>query len=100
MPDCATAAGAEVLVYPGAFNMVTGPMHWELLQRGRAVDNQCWVATASPALNPDSDYKAWGHSSIVSPWGEVVATTEGDADIVSAEIDLQQVDAVRCVLWP
>lgn len=40
--------GAKILVFPGAFNMVTGPAHWELLQRGRAVDNQTYVLTCSP----------------------------------------------------
>ena len=40
--------GASMLVYPGAFNTVTGPLHWELLQRARAVDNQCFVLTCSP----------------------------------------------------
>lgn len=34
------AAGAILLCFPGAFNMTTGPAHWELLQRARAVDNQ------------------------------------------------------------
>ena len=92
----ATAAqGANVIVYPGAFNTTTGPLHWELLQRGRAVDNQCWIATASPARNPDSDYQAWGHSSLVSPWGKIEATTEHGPDIVSAFVDLSQVDEIR-----
>jgi len=86
---------ASVLLYPGAFNTTTGPKHWELLQRARAVDNQVWVCTASPANNPDSDYKAWGHSSIVSPWGEVVATTAEKEDIVVAEIDLAQMREMR-----
>lgn len=89
------AQKAEVLLYPGAFNTTTGPKHWELLQRGRAVDNQVWVCTASPANNPESDYKAWGHSSIVNPWGEVVATTEEQEAIVVAEIDLVQVREMR-----
>lgn len=56
--------GARILVYPGAFNMVTGPAHWELLQRARAVDNQVFVATCSPARIPPQkpgDYVAWGH---------------------------------------
>lgn len=48
--------GADVLVFPGAFNMTTGPAHWELLQRARAVDSQCYVATVSPARNPESSY--------------------------------------------
>ncbi|XP_034871124.1 omega-amidase NIT2 isoform X3 [Mirounga leonina] len=60
--------GCQLLVYPGAFNMTTGPAHWELLQRGRAVDNQVYVATASPARDDQASYVAWGHSTIVSPW--------------------------------
>lgn len=32
--------GAKLLVYPGSFNHTTGPLHWELLLRGRALDNQ------------------------------------------------------------
>merc|ERR1711994_147717 len=65
--------GCQLLVYPGAFNLTTGPAHWELLQRARAVDNQCFVLTASPARTdppPVVDdekpkyphYSAWGHS--------------------------------------
>ena len=55
----------------GAFNMTTGPAHWELLQRARAIDNQLFVATCSPARNPDASYQAWGHSTVVSPWAQV-----------------------------
>ena len=28
-------AGCHLLLYPGAFNMTTGPAHWELLQKCR-----------------------------------------------------------------
>eukprot|EP00514_Thraustochytrium_sp_LLF1b_P001094 CAMPEP_0184508818 /NCGR_PEP_ID=MMETSP0198_2-20121128/957_1 /TAXON_ID=1112570 /ORGANISM="Thraustochytrium sp., Strain LLF1b" /LENGTH=291 /DNA_ID=CAMNT_0026898615 /DNA_START=5 /DNA_END=880 /DNA_ORIENTATION=- len=88
-------AGCKMLVYPGAFNTTTGPPHWELLQRARAVDNQVFVATASPARNPDSDYQAWGHSSIVSPWGEVLATCEHGPATVFADIDISKADEMR-----
>lgn len=80
--------GATILVYPGAFNMVTGPAHWQLLQRARAVDNQVFVAACSPARNPDSSYVAWGHSSIISPWGDVLVEAQEGEEVVSAEIDL------------
>jgi Carbon-nitrogen hydrolase len=60
--------GCQLLVYPGAFNMTTGPAHWELLVRARAVDNQCYVAAVSPARDTTSSYVAWGHSSIANPW--------------------------------
>jgi omega-amidase len=101
--------GAKVLIFPGAFNLTTGPLHWELLQRGRAVDNQCWVLTASPARRSTASsegdgekgsgkyppYFAWGHSSAVDPWGTVVATTDEREAIVVAEIDLSAVEDVR-----
>ncbi|GFR46917.1 hypothetical protein Agub_g8564 [Astrephomene gubernaculifera] len=82
--------GCQVLVYPGAFNMTTGPVHWELLARARAVDNQLFVLTCSPARNPDSSYQAWGHSTAVGPFAEVLATTEAAPDIVLAELDYSQ----------
>mmetsp|Transcript_33903 Transcript_33903/g.44721 ORF Transcript_33903/g.44721 Transcript_33903/m.44721 type:complete len:419 (-) Transcript_33903:343-1599(-) len=87
--------GCSIFIYPGAFNTVTGPAHWELLQRARAVDNQVFVATCSPARNPDSSYQAWGHSTVVNPWGEVLATTEHDPDIVYAELDLAAISGFR-----
>ncbi len=88
--------GARILVYPGAFNMVTGPAHWELLQRARAVDNQLFVATCSPARDDSSGgYVAWGHSSVITPWGEVLATCEEGEATVSAELDLDTIDTMR-----
>ena len=87
--------GCDLLVYPGAFNTTTGPLHYELLQRARAVDNQVFVATASPARNPESKYQAWGHSSVIDPLGKVLATTGHEPDIVVAEIDLNKVAEVR-----
>ncbi|QCE16366.1 omega-amidase [Vigna unguiculata] len=81
------ARGAHLLCYPGAFNMTTGPLHWELLQRARATDNQLYVATCSPARETGSGYVAWGHSTLVGPFGEVLATTEHEEAIIIAEID-------------
>lgn len=87
--------GANILIYPGAFNMVTGPAHWQLLQRARAVDNQVFVAACSPARNPDSSYVAWGHSSIISPWGEVLVEANEGEEIIYSEIDLNLVAEMR-----
>ncbi|EDQ92339.1 uncharacterized protein MONBRDRAFT_14153 [Monosiga brevicollis MX1] len=87
--------GCSLLLYPGAFNMTTGPAHWELLQRGRALDNQLFVATASPARNASADYQAWGHSSCVDPWGTVIATTDEQPGLVYADLDMSKVSEVR-----
>jgi len=88
--------GANIIVYPGAFNMVTGPAHWELLQRARAVDSQVFVATCSPARDTTSGgYVAWGHSTIVNPWGEVLSKAEAGEEIVYADLDLAKVEEMR-----
>ncbi|XP_065848935.1 omega-amidase, chloroplastic [Euphorbia lathyris] len=92
------ARGAHLICYPGAFNMTTGPLHWELLQRARAADNQLYVATCSPARDAGAGYVAWGHSTLVGPFGEVVATTEHEQDIIIAEIDYSLIELRRTSL--
>ncbi len=74
------------MVYPGAFNMTTGPAHWELLLRARALDNQMYVAAVSPARDESASYVAWGHSTVVGPWGDVVATTDERDGLVFADL--------------
>jgi omega-amidase len=87
--------GARLLFYPGAFNMVTGPAHWELLARARAVDNQLYVITCSPARDESASYVAWGHSSFVSPWGEVLKKADSGEEILCCELDLNKVEEMR-----
>lgn len=59
----------DMLIIPGAFNLTTGPLHWRLLQRARAVDCQMYVLAVSPATG-DQGYRAYGHSAITDPWGK------------------------------
>ncbi|GAA0170213.1 hydrolase [Lithospermum erythrorhizon] len=92
------ARGAHLLCYPGAFNMTTGPLHWELLQRARAADCQLYVATCAPARDINSSYVAWGHSTLVGPFGEVLATTEHDEAILIADIDYSLIEQRRMYL--
>ncbi|KAH9914697.1 carbon-nitrogen hydrolase [Fomitopsis serialis] len=79
--------GCQVLIYPGAFNLTTGPLHWELLQRARALDQQVYFSMCSPARDMSAGYHAWGHSMVVDPMGKVIAETEHEEDIVYAHID-------------
>lgn len=89
-------AGCSMLVYPGAFNMTTGPAHWELLIRGRSVDNQLYVAGVSPARDTSADYTAYGCSMVSSPYGEIVARADGgDEQIVYAEVSSALIDETR-----
>lgn len=86
--------GCELLVYPGAFNMTTGPLHWELLQRSRALDNQCYVFAISPARG-EKGYIAWGHSQVTDPWGKVVASAGNQEEILYADLDFGECDKIR-----
>ncbi|KAJ6547284.1 carbon-nitrogen hydrolase [Mycena capillaripes] len=87
--------GCHVLVYPGAFNMTTGPLHWELLQRARAVDNQVFFAMCSPARDLTAGYHAWGHSMVVDPMAKVLVEAEDAEDIVYADIDPAVMESAR-----
>ncbi|KAH0498864.1 hypothetical protein TgHK011_006092 [Trichoderma gracile] len=88
-PELATIAarrGAFALVYPGAFNLTTGPMHWRLLAQARAVDNQIYVALCSPARDMGASYHAWGHSLIVDPMAKVLVEADEHETIVQGEL--------------
>ncbi|XP_034248752.1 omega-amidase NIT2 [Thrips palmi] len=88
-------SGCNLLVYPGAFNMTTGPLHWELLTKARAIDNELYVAAVSPAQDKTADYVAFGHTMAVDPWGKVVSAAQFEEDIVYADIDLSVVEKMR-----
>ncbi|KAI8913212.1 carbon-nitrogen hydrolase [Gorgonomyces haynaldii] len=91
----AARKGCFMMLYPGAFNMVTGPLHWELLQRARAIDNQIYVSACSPARDTDASYVAYGYSSVVDPMGRVVARLDEKEDVLVTEIDLNQIQEAR-----
>lgn len=87
--------GIQLLVLPGAFNMITGPAHWDLTMRARALDNQIFVAAVSPARDVAGGYVAYGHSIVVDPWGNVLAEADETPTIVTTVIDLKQLKLVR-----
>ena len=90
--------GAKVILVPAAFNRTTGPAHWELLFRARAVDNQCFYLGTSTARNEQADYVAWGHSLCVSPWGEILGELGAEEGILESDLDLEQVERIRSEL--
>ncbi|XP_043670414.1 omega-amidase NIT2 isoform X1 [Vespula pensylvanica] len=87
--------GCQMLIYPAAFNMTTGPLHWSLLQRSRANDNQLYVACVSPARGSPPGYIAWGHTQLTNPWGEILHELDSAEDMIVCDIDLKTVDEVR-----
>lgn len=87
--------GAIWFAVPSAFAYTTGKNHWEILLRARAIENFAYVvAPAQWGMHP-SGRRTWGNSMIVDPWGEIVAHQIDDDGVLFAEIDLEQVKAVR-----
>ncbi|KAK5963157.1 putative hydrolase PWA37_004862 [Arxiozyma heterogenica] len=86
---------AFAMVFPSAFNTVTGPMHWHLLARSRAVDNQIYTILCSPARNLESSYHAYGHSLICNPKGEIIAEASEGEEIIYAELDPEDIANFR-----
>ncbi|KAF8803580.1 carbon-nitrogen hydrolase [Phlegmacium glaucopus] len=92
----AARQGCHVLIYPGAFNLTTGPLHWELLQRSRrAVDNQVFMSMCSPARDMNAGYHAWGHSMVVDPMGMVISEAGEGEEIVYADIEADNFSETR-----
>ncbi|KAF2100173.1 carbon-nitrogen hydrolase [Rhizodiscina lignyota] len=97
-PELATIAarrGAFLLLYPGAFNLTTGALHWELQARARAMDNQVYVGLCSPARDMSADYNAWGHSMIVDPNAEILSEAGTGDEMVDAELKGERIEEVR-----
>lgn len=87
--------GAELIVIPGAFNMTTGPAHWETLIRCRAIDNQLYMVAASPARNEELSYVAYGNSMVADPWGEILVRASAKEEIIYGNIKLSKIKEVR-----
>ena len=90
--------GARVIFAPAAFNMTTGPAHWELLFRQRAVDNQCFTVGVSPARDEQGSYVAYGNSIAVDPWGAVLCRAGAEETTLYADLDVERLEAVRAQL--
>lgn len=87
--------GARIVFVPAAFNMTTGPAHWQLHFRARALDSQIYMFGCAPARDMSASYHSYGHSIITSPWGDVVAELDEKPGMLVENIDLGRVEAVR-----
>ena len=89
-------AGAQVLAVPSAFTRTTGQAHWHVLLRARAIETGCFVIAPAQGGTHEDGRETFGHSLIVSPWGEVVAEIDEDAPgVLVAELDLAEVARAR-----
>lgn len=92
-------AGAQVFTVPAAFSPVTGAAHWHSLLRARAIETGCFIiAPAQTGTHASATHKTrdtYGHSLVVSPWGEIVLDAGTDAGVFLFDLDVAQTDAAR-----
>jgi deaminated glutathione amidase len=88
-------AGADFLAIPSAFTRKTGEAHWQILLRARAIENGCFVFAAAQGGKHESGRETYGHSMIVSPWGDIVAEADIHPTVIVADIKSSDVQEAR-----
>ncbi|MFO1018458.1 MAG: carbon-nitrogen hydrolase family protein [Hyphomonadaceae bacterium] len=89
-------AGAEIITVPAAFTVPTGQAHWEVLLRARAIETGAFVIAPAQGGKHEDGRSTWGHSMIIDPWGNVLASLDhDDPGVIVADLDLDHVEAAR-----
>jgi len=91
-------AGADFISQPAAFTVPTGRAHWHVLLRARAIETGCFVFAPAQCGVHAEDRRTYGHSLIVSPWGEILADGGEAPGIITATIDPQKVKDARAMI--
>jgi len=89
-------AGADILTVPAAFTVPTGEAHWEVLLRARAIETGAFVVAPAQGGRHEDGRETWGRSTIVDPWGRVLAKLDHDEPgVIVADLDLAEVALTR-----
>ncbi|PWW37534.1 UNVERIFIED_ORG: putative amidohydrolase [Idiomarina abyssalis] len=88
-------AGSQIIVLPSAFTQVTGKAHWHALVRARAIEQQVFIVAPGQVGEHANGRETFGHSIIVSPWGEILAEQELDEGVVSVSVDVADIESIR-----
>lgn len=88
-------AGSDIIVLPSGFTQVTGKAHWHALVRARAIEQQVFIVAPNQVGQHENGRETYGHSIIVSPWGEILVEQEQGEGIISASVDLADVESIR-----
>jgi predicted amidohydrolase len=92
-------AGAGVITIPAAFTVPTGQAHWHVLVRARAIEAGAYILAPAQCGSHDNDRRrTYGHSLIVTPWGEILAEAGETPGVITAEIDMNRVEAAHAAV--
>lgn len=87
--------GVNIFTVPSAFTEHTGKAHWQALLQARAIENQCYIIAAGQQGKHTNGRITWGHSMVISPWGEILASKAEGEGSISVNFDLAKVTAIR-----
>ena len=89
------ARGAEIILVPAAFTKITGEAHWQPLLQARAIENQCYIIAANQGGLHAGGRETFGHSMIISPWGEILSQLQFGESAVQALFEKSLLKEVR-----
>lgn len=87
--------GAKFIAVPAAFTRITGEAHWHTLLRARAIESQCFVFASAQGGRHENGRETFGHSLMISPWGKVLAEGSCEPGVLTAVVDLAELEDVR-----
>jgi len=92
-------AGAAMIAVPAAFTVPTGEAHWETLLRARAIETGGFILAPAQGGTHEDGRRTWGRSTVVGPWGEIIARRDDDTPgVLLATLDLDAVDRARAAV--
>lgn len=95
-PELYRAFGeCALMVVPAAFTYTTGKVHWEILLRARAIENQCYILAAAQGGRHETGRRTWGQTVLIDPWGEIKAELMEGEGIIIGEIEQEVLKTVR-----
>lgn len=86
---------ADIITVPSAFTRVTGKAHWQTLLQARAIENQVYIIAAGQEGVHENGRETWGHSMIISPWGEILACLEEGEGIITTDFIPSEIKRIR-----
>lgn len=87
--------GADIITVPSAFTATTGKAHWQALLQARAIENQVYIIAAGQQGTHENGRETWGHSMIISPWGEIKACAPAGEGIITTTYFPEELAKVR-----
>lgn len=87
--------GADIITVPSAFTRVTGKVHWKTLLQARAIENQVYIIAAGQEGVHANGRETWGHSMIISPWGDILSCIEQGEGIITSDFIPSEIQKIR-----